>query len=163
MLSLRRKCQIFMRGSNLSPSLSIYIYIYVCVCVCVCARAPCLYPRSNAPVRELCMRNVCTICRGSDSSKVIPTTAGFTVLSFCLGDWQLKLRRWWNTKQCTTPTFSTLGGRAPGQFSRYNDSLRAGRSGDRIPVLARYSAPAHTGPGADSASCIVGTGCLSQE
>ena len=36
--------------------------------------------------------------------------------------------------------------------------LRSGRSGDRIPVRARFSAPVQTGPGAHSASCIMGTG-----
>ena len=42
--------------------------------------------------------------------------------------------------------------------SRYSDSLRAGRSGDRIPVEARFSAPLQTGPGAISVSCTMGTG-----
>jgi hypothetical protein len=36
--------------------------------------------------------------------------------------------------------------------------LRAGRSGDRIPVVARFSAPVQTGPGAYPASCTMGTG-----
>jgi len=31
-------------------------------------------------------------------------------------------------------------------------------SGDRIPVEARFSAPAQTGPGAHPASCTMGTG-----
>jgi len=37
-------------------------------------------------------------------------------------------------------------------LSRYSDLLRAGRSGDRFPVRARYSAPAQTGPGDHPAS-----------
>ena len=42
--------------------------------------------------------------------------------------------------------------------SRYSDSLRAGRSGDRIPVGARFSAPVQTCPGAHPASCTLRTG-----
>ena len=38
------------------------------------------------------------------------------------------------------------------------DSLWAGRSGDRIPVGARFSAPVQTGPGAHPASYTMGTG-----
>jgi len=42
--------------------------------------------------------------------------------------------------------------------SLYSDSLRAGRSGDRIPVGVRYSARLQTGPGAHTASYTMGTG-----
>ena len=44
--------------------------------------------------------------------------------------------------------------------SRYIYSLRIGRSGDRVPVEARFSLPSHTGPGAHPASCTMGTRSL---
>ena len=40
------------------------------------------------------------------------------------------------------------------------DPLRGGRSGDRIPVAARFFAPFQNGPGAHTASFTVGTGSL---
>jgi hypothetical protein len=43
-------------------------------------------------------------------------------------------------------------------FSRYSDWLRAGRSGNRISVEARFSAPAQTYTGTHRASSIMGTG-----
>jgi hypothetical protein len=46
----------------------------------------------------------------------------------------------------------------PGQLSRYSDWLRAGRSGDRIPVGARFFAHVQNGPGVHPASCTMGTG-----
>ena len=44
------------------------------------------------------------------------------------------------------------------QLSRYSNWLQAVRSGDRIPVGARFSAPVQTGPGPHPASCTMGTG-----
>ena len=45
-----------------------------------------------------------------------------------------------------------------GQLSRYSSSLRAGRSGARIPVEAKFSAPDQTGIVVNPASYTVGTG-----
>ena len=44
--------------------------------------------------------------------------------------------------------------------NRYSSSLRAGRSGDRIPVWARFSVPVLIGPRAHPATCTMGIGFL---
>ena len=49
-------------------------------------------------------------------------------------------------------------GKGPGYLSRYSDLLWSGRSGGRILVGARFSAPLQTGPGAHPASYTMGTG-----
>jgi hypothetical protein len=46
----------------------------------------------------------------------------------------------------------------PGYLDQYSDSLRTGLSGDRIPVVTRFSAPVQTGNGAHPASYTMGTG-----
>jgi hypothetical protein len=46
----------------------------------------------------------------------------------------------------------------PGSVVGNSDWLRAGRSGYRIPVGARFSAPAQTGPGVHPASYTMYTG-----
>ena len=44
----------------------------------------------------------------------------------------------------------------------YPDSVRAGQSGDRIPVGERFSVPDQTDPGAHPISCKMGTEYLSR-
>jgi hypothetical protein len=53
--------------------------------------------------------------------------------------------------------------KSTGYLSRYSDSLQAGRSGDRIPVEARFFAPVQTGFGAHPVFCTTGFGSLSRE
>jgi hypothetical protein len=48
--------------------------------------------------------------------------------------------------------------RGPEQCGRCSDSQRTGRSGDRIPVAEKFSAPVQTGPGVHPTSCTMGTG-----
>ena len=57
--------------------------------------------------------------------------------------------------QCTFRNICMCG---PGSSVGIATELRAGRSGDRVPVEARFSAPVQTGPGAHPASCTMGTG-----
>ena len=46
----------------------------------------------------------------------------------------------------------------PGSVAGYSNWLRAGLSGDRMPVGSRFPTPVQTGPGTHPASCIMGTG-----
>ena len=52
--------------------------------------------------------------------------------------------------------YTTASG--PGSIVWYSDWLRAGWSGDRILVGARFSAPVQTGPSVHLAYCTMGTG-----
>ena len=45
-------------------------------------------------------------------------------------------------------------------FSRHRNSLRAGRSGDRILMCASFSVPVQTASGAHTVSYTIGTGSL---
>ena len=69
----------------------------------------------------------------------------------------LSLGREWKTALIGNEIFYILfymGG--PGSSVGIMNCLRAGLSGDRIPVGARFSAPVQTGPGTHPASCTMG-------
>jgi hypothetical protein len=55
-------------------------------------------------------------------------------------------------------SLSTASLSGPGYRSLYSDLLRAGRSWDRIPARARFSAPVQTGPGPHPASYTIRPG-----
>ena len=52
----------------------------------------------------------------------------------------------------------TYLGCGPGSVVGIATDYGAGRTGDRIPVGARFSPPVQTGPGAHPTSCTMGTG-----
>jgi hypothetical protein len=60
------------------------------------------------------------------------------------------------------PVLKQINYSTPGEISWYIKSIWAGRSGDRIPVEARFSAPFYTVPGAHPASCKICSGSLSR-
>ena len=63
-----------------------------------------------------------------------------------------------NRRQGREISFFTVSEqRGPGYLSRYSDSLRARRSGDRNLVEARFSAPVPTGPETHPASYTMDT------
>ena len=59
-------------------------------------------------------------------------------------------------------SFRTLKRSGLGELNWYSDSLRAGGSGDRIPVAVRFCTRVQTGLGTHPDSCTVGTWSLSR-
>jgi len=71
----------------------------------------------------------------------------------------VKIRMTFTQNSCTYTLLSLdVYFKWAGYSSRYSDWLRSGRSGNRIPLGARFSAPVQTGPGAHAACYAMGTG-----
>ena len=66
------------------------------------------------------------------------------------------VRRWWLVLRASLKYHNVTFTSQARHISRYSDWLRAGRSGDLIPVWARFSTPVQTGSGAHPASCTMG-------
>ena len=87
------------------------------------------------------------------------TTKGFhssTILDFCFALAPLSVGFWWRFRGAVSANRQESGGVSnkahPPIVSRYSDSLRVARSGDRISVWRTFPAPVQTGPGAHPAS-----------
>ena len=78
-----------------------------------------------------------------------------TIIVNCsLVTWYKPYITWINGLKCRKAAYVS----GPGSVVGIAITLRDGRSGDRIPVWARFSALIQTGPGAHPASCTMGTG-----